>query len=146
MAFSLAKWRPRHLLAAWSVYWISLALVTLGPAAAAIWRATRRDGNGSVTASMGDAGLSLTVTAQQGATTLWTGSATLTSLALWIAGPPIALYVAWLMRRRRASADQRPDSLRGAPAARAALREAPLESFGSPRTDKSAAEKEIGAR
>ncbi|MGH7712843.1 MAG: hypothetical protein ACREOG_16250 [Gemmatimonadaceae bacterium] len=95
--FSLRRWRPRHLLLAWTTYWLGLGLVALGPAVPAVMRATRASDGGSISASMGDGGIVVSVV-HQGAT-LWSGTASLTALVLWIAGPPVALWLAWLMRR-----------------------------------------------
>ena len=38
MAFSLSRWRAKHLLGAWAVYWIGLVLVKLGAGLAAAMR------------------------------------------------------------------------------------------------------------
>ena len=41
MAFGmLSRWKPRHLLGAWSAWWAGLAAATLGPAARAVWEVT----------------------------------------------------------------------------------------------------------
>jgi threonine/homoserine/homoserine lactone efflux protein len=94
----LIRWKPRHLLAAWSTYWAGLALVTLGPAALAILRITVPEGaKGSVAANFGDAGLQLVV--KSGDVTTWFGQASVSSVALWLAGPPLLLWLAWLAAR-----------------------------------------------
>jgi hypothetical protein len=99
MRSRLAAWRPMHLLATWCVYWVALALWALGPALPALWRATRPDARGSVSASVGDGVARLTVTAD--AATVWTGQVGLGTLALWVALPPLLLSVIWLLTRRR---------------------------------------------
>jgi len=98
MAWSLRRWRPRQLLLAWVAYWVGLAAVTLGPAVPAILRATSADAKGSITGSAGDQGISLTVLADGG--TAWTGSASITSIVLWIVGPPLLLWLIWFVRRK----------------------------------------------
>lgn len=99
----LSRWRPRHLLAAWSGYWLTLGIVTLGPLVPAVLRATRAGAKGSITAAMGDNGLQLTVI--DGGTTLWSGTASLLSLVFWIFGPPIVLWIVWLARRPSPAGD-----------------------------------------
>jgi hypothetical protein len=96
----LSQWKARHLLAAWSAYWAGLALVTLGPAALAILRVTVPEGaKGSVSANFGDAGLQLVV--KSGEATTWFGQASVVSVAMWLAAPPLLLWLAWLATRPR---------------------------------------------
>jgi hypothetical protein len=96
----VSQWKPRHLLAAWSAYWAGLGLVTLGPAAIAILRVTLPEGaKGSVAANVGDAGFQLAV--KSGEITTWFGQASITSVALWLAAPPLLLWLAWLATRPR---------------------------------------------
>ena len=130
LPFGMSQWKPRHLLAAWSTYWVGLVLVTLGPALISIMRVTiPKDAKGSVSASFNDSLFSLVVKA--GETTTWSGSAQATSLALWIAGPPLLLWLAWLATRpaRRADAtlDSAPERLLGDAPASLYDRERPRE-------------------
>lgn len=99
--FSIRRWRRRELLGAWIAYWVVLALVGLGPAAIAIWRATHGPANGtsSVNVRLGSL-FELTVT-EQGKTT-WSGAIGVTALAFLVAGPPLVAWIAWLVTRRRA--------------------------------------------
>jgi hypothetical protein len=100
MKLSLRSWHPRHLLAAWCAYWAGLALVTLWPAIAAGWRMSQQPhGKGSVLGSFGDGAFSATIV-ESGKTT-WAGSITAVHLALLIAGPPLLLWLIWLMRASR---------------------------------------------
>jgi hypothetical protein len=119
----LSRWKPRHLLAAWSAYWAGLALVTLGPAALAILRVTVPEGaKGSVAANFGDAGLELIV--KTGEVTTWVGHASVVSIALWLAAPPLLLWIAWLATRpaphHEAQLDTQPVQL---------LRDAPISLY-----------------
>ncbi len=98
MARSFRRWRPTQLLLAWVAYWLGLGVVTLGPAVPAILRATGSDAKGSLTASYGDQGVSLTVTAD--GATAWSGTASLTAIVLWVVGPPLLLWLVWFVRRR----------------------------------------------
>jgi len=82
------------------VYWVGLAAVTVGPAIPAILRVTRNaDGKGSITASFGD-GLRLLVADDNVA--IWSLAAPASDVAFWIVGPPLALWLAWIIRRRAA--------------------------------------------
>jgi hypothetical protein len=94
MRFSLRRSRPSQLLLAWSVYWIGLALVTLRPAIAALWRLARPGAHGS--ANVGFTNNLLSATILDGARTVWSGSITFLNLALFIAIPPLLLWLIWL--------------------------------------------------
>ena len=96
----LARWRPYQLLLAWTAYWVLLLAATLGPALPAILRATSGKGNhGEINASFGDAGFSLAVKEMDRVT--WSGSIHLLPAALWVALPPLALWILWLRARSR---------------------------------------------
>jgi hypothetical protein len=99
MAFSLGRWRPRHLLLAWVAYWLVLLATVMRPALLNVMSAlTAPDGHGSISASMANGVASLSVKADA---LVWTGSASLTSIALWIAGPPLLLWALWVAARPR---------------------------------------------
>jgi hypothetical protein len=98
--FSIGRWKPRHLLGAWIAYWVGLAAVTLGPAIAAMVRVLGgEDGKGSISLGFENAIAHLTV--MQGAATMWTGTAHLLTIALWIAVPPLVLWTIWMAARGR---------------------------------------------
>jgi hypothetical protein len=102
MAFSLARWRPRHLLAAWVAYWIALVGFALAPAIGAAWPIlTEPDAHGTISAGFENARLHLTI--QRESSTLYSASAHFLTLALWVAVPPLLLWAAWLIRRGRAA-------------------------------------------
>ena len=64
----------------------------------AIWRMSQGpDGHGSVSASYGEGAFHLNVTVE--GATAFAGSARLRAIALWVAGPPLALWLLWLWRR-----------------------------------------------
>jgi hypothetical protein len=117
---SIRRWRAGHLLASWCAYWGALLLGALGPAALAVWRVSQRvTGKNAmgVTASI-ENGLARLVVTEHGAPA-WTGQASLSTIALAIAVPPLVLWVGWLVTRRRpARADRSP---LGAPPTDAAL-------------------------
>ena len=76
----LRDWSSRRLFVSWVVYWGILLLVF---AWRQLWRFVRlqlSDQHGSVNLSY---------------------SGSLLSLALWVAGPPLLLFVVWLATRRR---------------------------------------------
>ncbi len=96
----LARWRPGHVIAAWVVYWIGLAGVTLTPAILAITRASSAPKNSAnVSVSFDSTVLHITVT--ELGKTLYAASASLGQTALWVGAPPLALYAPWLLTRRR---------------------------------------------
>ena len=98
MAFSLNRWKPRHLLLSWIGYWAALVLVTLGPAISAIWRVSQLSGDkGNVSASMGNDVVSLTVT--EAGALVWGGSAHLLTIVLFVALPPLVLWALWARAR-----------------------------------------------
>jgi hypothetical protein len=99
---SLRRWRPVHLFLSWLAYWATLAVVTMGPGLLAAWRATRRPGSGTISASV-DAGVATFNVIRDGVTT-WTGSAGVASIVLWFVGPPVLLWAAWLVSRPRRAA------------------------------------------
>ena len=92
--------RFRLLLGSWGTYWLLLAAFGLGPLALAILRATSAPENtSSVNANFGNGVLSVTVV-NQGQTT-YTSSIHFLTAALWIAGPPLLAWLAFVMRARR---------------------------------------------
>lgn len=98
-----ARWRSNHLLAAWGAYWVGLAAVTLTPVILAIVRATSAGpGKASVSASLDGSLLTIVVT-EAGRQTL-TAAAHALPIALWVAGPPLALYALWAYARSRDAA------------------------------------------
>jgi hypothetical protein len=96
---SLRRWRPRHLFLAWLTYWVGLAVVTLGPAFVALRRLSGPNGHGTANAGFTNDVLSATIV--NGNQTLWTGSISLLSLTLLLAGPPLALWIVWLITSSR---------------------------------------------
>src|SRR6476659_3985605 len=89
----------RPLIGSWIAYWLIVGGVKLGPAALAIWRATRGpEGTGNVNVNFGNGVSSLNVL-QSGSTT-YSGSASVLAIALWFAGPPLVSWLWWLMRNR----------------------------------------------
>src|SRR5215207_11358628 len=85
VAISLSRWRARHLLVAWTVYWVALILFGLRSALAAAARALNGPhGFGSISASVDNGMFVLKVTSQASE---WHGTMSLTSMALWFAGP-----------------------------------------------------------
>jgi hypothetical protein len=96
MAGFFRRLRPRDLFASWAAYWLLLSLQLL-PAVSAIWRATHSPNKGSVTASVGDWALSLSVNVA--GQTIWSGSRHMLALALLVAGPPLLLWLLWVAMR-----------------------------------------------
>jgi hypothetical protein len=102
VAFSLSSWRAKHLLGAWAVYWIGLVLVTLGSGLFAALRAVSApQGHGKIDVSMKDGIFTANVTSDA---LHWSGSASLMSTVLWLCGPPLLLWLLWLVTRRAPAA------------------------------------------
>ena len=103
MNLSLRRWKPGQLLLGWAAYWVGLAAVTLSPAIAATWRATHLpEGHGSVSASFDNTILSYSVI-EDGVKT-WVGTTPLSTAVLWVVGPPLLLWLLWLVVRKRPNA------------------------------------------
>ena len=100
--WSFKRWRARELLLSWIVYWIVFAVVGLGPAALAMWRATRgpASDNANINLRLGNTLFELVV--QLNGRTTYDGSIHLLTLVLLVAGPPILAAIAWAATRRRA--------------------------------------------
>jgi hypothetical protein len=94
MRFSFRRSRPGQLLLAWSVYWVGLALITLRPAIAALWRLSQVNGHGNANVGFNNGILSATVV--DGANTAWSGSISFLTLVLLVAVPPLLLWMVWL--------------------------------------------------
>jgi len=81
-------------------YWLVVAIVKLGPAALAIYRATRGPkGTATVNASFGNGSFSLNVIERGVAT--YTGTASLITIAAWVAFPPLIGWIAWAILRKK---------------------------------------------
>jgi hypothetical protein len=116
MELSLRRWKPGRLLASWGVYWTGLIGFGLGPAIAAGLRATRVPaGGGSIEAKF-DGGTLNYVVMEEGVKT-FTASLPFSTAMLWVVVPPLLLWLAWLIVRRkpnnaqRTERDVRPEAL-----------------------------------
>ena len=98
----LRRWRPRHLLAAWGAYWAALVLVVLGEPARIAWRMSRTENAGTAAAGSENGELFLRVVETGGAT--WAGSVDATTAALAVFGPPLLLWLVWILARPRGGA------------------------------------------
>lgn len=107
MTFRIASWRPVHLLIAWCAYWAALVFLTIGPALPSIWRVTRPDARGNISASFGDGVMKLVVS--EGAQVAWTRDLRFAAILAAIGIPPLLLWALWLYaqrgRRRTEAAD-----------------------------------------
>jgi len=94
----LSRWRATHLLGAWAVYWIGLVVVKLGTGLVAASRAVNSaPGHGKIDVGMNNGVFTANVA---GDGVHWTGSASLMSIVLWLCGPPLLLWLLWLVTRR----------------------------------------------
>lgn len=100
--FGFKRWRASQLLWSWCPYWVALVLVSIGPGLLAAWRISRPGGHGTVTGGFENGIVQMTVTnGVAGTADVWKGSASLSAVVLWIAVPPLALWVGWLASRPR---------------------------------------------
>ena len=140
MELSLRRWKPGQLLLGWAAYWAGLVGVALSPAIGATWRATHLpEGHGSVSASFDNANLSYTVI-EDGVKT-WVGTTSITTALLWVVGPPLLLWLVWIIVRQRPDSGLR--SVAGGASAAGALPEgsAPAEEWRVRRDDRAPAER-----
>ena len=100
--FRFARWSASALFGTWVAWWAALIGVTLGPGLVRAVRLARQPGNhGSFSASVDGGRLLFKVVDGAGPTGTWTlGTSVWTALA-WIAVPPLALWVVWLISRPR---------------------------------------------
>lgn len=95
---SIRRWRATHLLGAWVVYWLLLALVALGrPLLLARRIAALPEGRSSASASFGDGAVDARLVAD--GATLWHGHAAYGTVLLWLLLPPLLLWLLWAVRR-----------------------------------------------
>ena len=103
----LRRWQARHLLIAWVVYWVLLVAIGLRSALAAMAKAlSAPKGLGSISASVDGGNFILKASA---GTSTWSGSTSLASMALWFAGPPLVLFLVWLVTRRAPVTERDPE-------------------------------------
>jgi hypothetical protein len=84
------------LLAAWAAYWAALLVVALWKPAVLFFRLKQQmPGRGRVDLRFAsEQGISLRLTG--GASPVWAGTISFTELAVWLVGPPLALWLVWL--------------------------------------------------
>jgi hypothetical protein len=103
----LRRWQAKHLLLAWGVYWVALVLVALHSAIGAAVRALNAPkGHGTIGASVDNGTFTLKIASD---TVHWSGSTSLTAMALWFAGPPLLLWLLWLVTRRAPASVREPE-------------------------------------
>jgi hypothetical protein len=81
LVISFRHWQPRHLFRSWIAYWLALLAVVAGRPLLEYWRISR--------------------SASKHGTVGFSYSGGLLPLALWIAGPPLVLFLLWLATRSR---------------------------------------------
>ena len=134
MAFSIRRMGVGRLLGAWGAYWVGLAGVTLWPFARFVMDISRHPGvHANASLSVGDAGVTLLAIKEN--VTVWSGVAPLPEVALWIAAPPLLLWLVWLALRPAQAGDPALHSS----AARDALPDAARNGWGMPITPTSTA-------
>lgn len=100
MLATLRRWRPVHLLGAWAAYWLALVVVAVIPPLLAHLQIPQGPGeHESINLGFSDGVFSASV--KYFDAVKWSGSIHFLSLALLVAGPPLALFAVWLAARRR---------------------------------------------
>jgi len=100
----LQRWKPGTLLATWLAYWAVLFGVSIGPGLLAAWRLTHAPGShGNASASFDNGKLLFDVNDAAGAGA-WSFHTSMAAAIAWIAIPPLALWVLWLVSRPRRDA------------------------------------------
>ena len=105
----LQRWKPGTLLATWIAYWAMLIGVTIGPGLLKAWRLTRAPGShGRMSASLDNGRLLFDVNEAAGAGA-WAFHTSVAATVAWIAIPPLALWLLWLISRPRRDTFHQPD-------------------------------------
>ncbi len=131
MSLSLNRWRPSHLLGVWVAYWAGLAAVSMRDVIAAGFNATQA--GGSISGGLSSSDLGITVVQKAGETLKW--AAPVSEVSAWVAIPPLLLWAAWLMSRKRAARHTPPELLAGSPRERRHDVAAPMtHDMDTPRT------------
>ena len=122
---STRRWSAGWLLLSWIGYWLILAFVALGHAIQVAQRITQLpDGKGNISLGFNNATLNLTML--ESGKLAYAGSVRLGELALWVAGPPLLLWLLWLAQHARAR-EERVEGVEAARDARALGEPAPQD-------------------
>lgn len=74
------SWGIGRLFASWIAYWVLLIIVSARRPLLEYWRLRRSSAHGTVS---------------------WSFSGGMMELALWVVGPPLLIWIVWLVTRRR---------------------------------------------
>ena len=96
MSVKPGRWRSTVVASVSAVYAGVVALIGFSPALAALWRFTRPDARHGVVSVTADNTLMMHFTMTSSHLPTWTGSVNLGTLILWMLGPPVLLWSAWL--------------------------------------------------
>lgn len=96
MSVKPGRWRSTVVASVSAVYAGVVALIGFSPALAALWRFTRPDARHGVVSVTADNTLMMHFTMTSSHLPTWTGSVNLGTLILWMLGPPVLLWFAWL--------------------------------------------------
>jgi hypothetical protein len=106
ISLNIRHWKLGQLVSVSAAYWAVLAAASLAPFSRVVFTVARLGANrGTATASLNDN--IITLTALKDGVAVYTGSASILEIALWIALPPLGLWLAWLASRpSRARAEE----------------------------------------
>jgi hypothetical protein len=98
--FRHQRWSAGALLGSWIAWWGALVGVSIGPGLLRALRLGREPGmHGSVSASFDSGHLQLIVKNAADAAGSWTFDTSMSTALAWIAIPPLALWLLWLLAR-----------------------------------------------
>lgn len=98
--FQLQRWSAGALLGSWLAWWGALVGVSIGPGLLRALRLGREPGmHGSMSASFDRGHLQLIVQNAVDAAGSWTFDTSMSTALAWIAIPPLALWLLWLLGR-----------------------------------------------
>lgn len=124
--FRLERWPAGALLGSWVAWWAGLVGVTIGPGLLRALRLGRAPGmHGSMSASFDGGHLQLIVSNTLDPAGSWTFGTSMATALAWIAIPPLALWLLWLLARPHREALPAPSTpMLDAPASRATIADA----------------------
>jgi LmbE family N-acetylglucosaminyl deacetylase len=108
--FGLQRWKAGTLLGAWTAWWVALIGVSIGPGLLRAWQLTREEGtHGTMSISLDGSKLLLSIHDSGRAAGVWSFESSVAVAVVWIAVPPLVLWLLWLLSRPRRSALSRTD-------------------------------------
>ena len=106
ISLNIRRWKLGQLVGVSAGYWAVLGAAALAPFSRAVYTVGRLGGERGTATGSFDNGV-VTLTALKDGAAVYTGSAPLLQIALWIALPPLGLWLAWLASRPSRAHEQK---------------------------------------